>query len=110
MARMKALFTAMTDPDNCLGDEALDDSRMQAWHDAIRGVYMPELYAGDHKRAYRLGRQQLEVFCVEEGIDLFGEPKTGSVKLEPTLEQELMDPHNEWGTWEKNYEWEKVDG
>lgn len=93
MAMMKAIYTEMTDPDNALEDRDLDDSRMQAWHDALRGVYMPELYALDHKKAYRLGRQQLEEFCAENDVDMFRKTKT------PSLEQEMNDPHNEWGTW-----------
>lgn len=124
MARMKTLHIAMTDPDNCIGDTDLDETRMQAWHDSLRGVYTPEMYAGAHKRAYRLGREQIEIVDAEEGFGLFKkeikDSRFSKVDLMPTLEQELNDPWNEWGTWDEKksdidptltgtFEWERVE-
>lgn len=107
MAVMKTLYTEMTDPVNFLNDVTLDYYRMQAWRDAIDGLYLAENYEGENLRAYRIGRQQIEMFCAEEGIDLF--KPVNAKTLVPTLEQELNDPHNEWGTWNSTYDWEKAE-
>lgn len=73
MAMMKTLYTEMTDPINMLHEnEDLDYVRRQAWIDAADGMYVPENYLGDARTAYDVGRQQVEEFCHEEGIQLFG--------------------------------------
>jgi hypothetical protein len=101
---MKVLFTEMTDPVNMFHEnEELDYVRQQAWHDAVAGMYAPEGYTGEARRAYDIGRQQIEEFCHEEGIDLFNKEPEVEVLI-PTLEEELRDPHNEWGTWGKGWE------
>lgn len=114
MAVMKTLYTEMTDPVNFLENDTLDHYRMQAWKDAIDGLYLPENYSGENLKAYRVGRQQIEMFCADQGIDLFNKPRK---TLVPTLEQELNDPHNEWGTWGSDgidptltgtFEWQQV--
>jgi len=72
MAVMKTLAIAMEDG-AILNSEKHEEARRQAWHDAVKGIYNPFRYAGvqgEEKTAYRLGRQQYEETCVEEGINL----------------------------------------
>lgn len=87
MAKMKALYIEMTDPVNVFHEnEELDYVRRQAWNDAIAGLYVPETYKGDARAAYDIGRQQVEEFCHEEGIDLFNDV------LEPTIQHQTLTP------------------
>ena len=87
MARMKTLHIAMTDPVNVFHEnEELDHVRQAAWHDAIAGLYVPENYTGDARRAYDVGRQQVEETCHEEGIDLFNDV------LEKTITHQTLTP------------------
>ncbi len=72
MAVMKTLAIAMEDG-ALLDSEKREEARRQAWHDGIAGIYNPFRYAGvqgEEKTAYRLGRQQFEETCYEEGITL----------------------------------------
>jgi hypothetical protein len=68
MGVMKTLATAMYNPENTLEDSHLDETRCQAWHDCIDGVNNSELYAPDHREAYKLGRKQ----CLSELIEVMG--------------------------------------
>jgi len=88
MGVMKTLYTAMVDPENALHEsEELDHVRCQAWHDAIAGMYLPDTYSGEQRRAYDVGRQQIEETCHEEGINLF-EP----MKVRPRIEDLVESP------------------
>ena len=70
MAVMKTLAIAMEDG-ALLDSEDREEARRQAWHDGIAGIYNPEQYDNFKNRvAYRLGRQDFEETCHEEGITL----------------------------------------
>lgn len=58
MGVMKTLAIALED--GALDNPELDDSRRAGWNNSLVGAYFPEHYAGEHKRAYRLGRLQYE--------------------------------------------------
>ncbi len=74
MAVMKTLAMAMENG-AILDSGDREDARRQAWYDAIDGVYNPFRYGGvqgEERTAYRLGRQQYEETCHEEGIHVPG--------------------------------------
>lgn len=70
MAVMKTLAIAMEDG-ALLDNEEREEARRQAWHDGIAGNYNPDQFDSvEQRRAYRLGRDDFEETCTNEGINL----------------------------------------
>ena len=65
-------------------------------------IYVPENYSGEMRRAYDVGRQQIEETCHEEGINLFNDTEKVIPESENTITPDGMPTDEQWASYFKD--------